>query len=129
LVVCSINVANHSSAISPSLKAGKNVYVEWPLGSSLSDAQTLLNLKNSHGVKLANVGLQARQAPIIRKVKEIIEEGKIGGVLSSTWTGFGIQGGGDVSEGMAYFLDGKVGGNFWTIHVGHAVDYVQAGMF
>ncbi|EHK99504.1 putative Galactose/lactose metabolism regulatory protein GAL80 [Glarea lozoyensis 74030] len=51
--------AHHSTAIIPSIKAGKNVYVEWPLGHSLADAQSLLELKNSHNITLANVGLQA----------------------------------------------------------------------
>jgi predicted dehydrogenase len=128
-VVCSVNVLHHSTAISPALRAGKNVYVEWPLGKNLQDAQALLDLKNKHNVKIANVGLQARQAPIISKAKALIAEGKIGKVLSSTWNGYGLQGGKSIPEGMAYFTEAKVGGNFWTIHFGHALDYVQSGMF
>lgn len=127
-MVCSVNVANHASTISPSLKAGKDVYVEWPLGKSLADAEGLLNLKNKYGVKLANVGLQAREAPMVHKAKQLIADGKIGTVLSSTWSAAGLQLGGDsLGESMAYFSKKDVGGNLLTIHFGHAIDYVQAG--
>lgn len=87
LVVCSVRVDRHLPTISPSLKAGKDVYVEWPLGKDLAEAEELLRLKNEGKVKHATVGLQARQAPIIKTVKKLIADGEIGKVLSSTWTG------------------------------------------
>jgi predicted dehydrogenase len=73
LVVCSFRVDRHLKTVGPSLKAGKDVYVEWPLGKNLHEAQVLLRLKNEGKVKNAVVGLQGRQAPIVRKVKELIE--------------------------------------------------------
>lgn len=97
LVVCSIRVDRHFQAISPALKAGKNVFVEWPLAASLQEAEELLRLKNENGVKIAAVGLQARQAPIIGKIKELIDEGRIGKVLSSTFTAFAALAGATVS--------------------------------
>jgi predicted dehydrogenase len=93
LVVCSVRVDRHLATIRPSLKAGKDVYVEWPLGKSLAEAKELLKLKNEGGVKKAVVGLQARQAPLIKKLKELIQEGRIGEVYSSTWVGQGSVGG------------------------------------
>jgi predicted dehydrogenase len=102
LVVCSVRVDRHLATISPSLKAGKDIYVEWPLGKSLAEAKELLKLKNEGGVKKAVVGLQARQAPLIKKVKELIEEGRIGEVYSSTWVGQGSVGG--ESTGMWFFF-------------------------
>lgn len=80
LVVCSVRVDRHVQTITHSLRAGKNVYVEWPLGANLTEAEELLKLKNEHGVKNATVGLQARQAPIIRKLKELIDGGRVGKV-------------------------------------------------
>jgi predicted dehydrogenase len=100
LVVCSVRVDRHLATISPSLKAGKDVYVEWPLGKSLAEAKELLKLKNEGGVKKAVVGLQARQAPLIKKVKELIQQGRIGEVYSSTWVGQGSVGG--ETTGMWY---------------------------
>ncbi|RDW60244.1 oxidoreductase-1 [Coleophoma crateriformis] len=125
LVVCSVRVDRHHAAIAPSLKAGKDVYVEWPLGKSLADAEDLLKLKNEHGVKKAVVGLQARQAPIISKIKELIGNGAIGDVLSSTWSACAIHLGSQVTSGMLYFMTKDIGGNLLTIHFGHGVDYVQ----
>ena len=103
LVVCSVRVDRHLATISPSLKEGKDVYVEWPLGKSLAEAKELLRLKNEGGVKKAVVGLQARQAPLIKKVKEIIESGRIGEVYSSTWVEQGSVGG--EATGMWKFFD------------------------
>ena len=82
-VVCATRVDRHLATIGASLKAGKDLYVEWPLGKSLAEAKELLHLKNE-GVKRATVGLQGRQAPIIKKLKEPVEGGRIGKVLSST---------------------------------------------
>lgn len=128
LVVCSVRVDRHFATIAPSLRAGKDVYVEWPLGKNLSEAQELLKLKNEGKVKVATVGLQARQAPIIKTVNKLIADGKIGNVLSSTFTGQGGQGGKTTMEGYAYLSDREVGGNLVTIHFGHAIDFVQSGL-
>lgn len=122
-----MRVDRHLKTISPALKAGKDVYVEWPLGKSLAEAKELLRLKNEGGVKNAVVGLQARQAPLIKKVKEIIESGRIGEVLSSTWVGQGSVGGEVTTEGYEYLTRREVGGNLVTIHFGHAIDFVQSG--
>ena len=51
----------------PALEAGKNVFVEWPLGQNLAEAEEMAALAKSANVTTA-VGLQARQAPSIRKV-------------------------------------------------------------
>lgn len=99
LVVCSVRVDRHFATISPSLKAGKDVFVEWPLGKNLSEAKELLRLKNEGGVKTAVVGLQARQSPVIRKLKQLVDERRVGKVLSSSWTGQGGNLGPTVHEG------------------------------
>lgn len=125
LVVCSVRVDRHLQTIGPSLKAGKDAFVEWPLGKSAADARELLKLKNEGGVKTTVVGLQARQAPIVNKVKSLIENGKIGKVLSSTWAAQAGSGGVTTTEGVKYIGDKEVGGNLVTIHFGHSVDYVQ----
>jgi predicted dehydrogenase len=125
LVVCSVRVDRHFPTISPSLKAGKNVFVEWPLGKSAAEARELLKLKNENGVKTAVVGLQARQAPIVNKIKSLVESGAIGKVLSSTWVAQATNGGPTALERVKYIGDKEVGGNLVTIHFGHAVDYFQ----
>jgi predicted dehydrogenase len=129
LVVCSVRVDRHLKTISPVLKAGKDVYVEWPLGKSLAEAKELLRLKNEGGVKNAVVGLQARQAPLIKKVKDIIGSGRIGPVFSSTWVGQGNMGGEATTEAYEYLARKEVGGNMVTIHFGHTIDFIQSGTY
>lgn len=128
LVICSVRVDRHAATIAPALRAGKNVYVEWPLGNSAADARELLKLKNEGNVKIAEVGLQSRQSPVLEKLKEIIASGDIGKVLNSTWTASAGVLGPTVTKAYEYFGDRKVGGNLVTIHFGHSVDYVQYGM-
>lgn len=69
--------------------------------------------------------LQARRQPIIHKLKALIAEGAIGKVLSSTWSSYGGLGGPVSPQGLKYLGDKEVGGNLVTIHLGHAMDYVQ----
>jgi predicted dehydrogenase len=128
LVVCSVRVDRHFDTISPSLKAGKNVFVEWPLGKNLTEAKELLRLKNENGVKTAVVGLQGRQATSIKKIKELVEGGRIGEVLSSTWQGQGTNAGPTANAGREYLSDRSIGGNLVTIHFGHSIDYIQHGI-
>ncbi|KIL84963.1 nad-binding rossmann fold oxidoreductase family protein [Fusarium avenaceum] len=125
LVVCCVRADRHFPTIAPSLKAGKDVYVEWPLAKSLPEAKEFLRLKNEGGVKKAMVGLQARKAPVIATLKKVIESGKIGDVLSSNWTGYGPNGGPTVTKAFEYMGSRAIGGNLVTIHLGHVVDYVQ----
>ncbi len=42
------------------------------------------------------MSLQARQDPMIAKLKEIIEGGRVGKVLSSQWVGFSGFGGNSI---------------------------------
>jgi predicted dehydrogenase len=128
LVVCSVRVDRHFATISPSLKAGKNVFVEWPLGKNLTEAKELLRLKNENDVKTAVVGLQGRQATSVKKIRELIDGGRIGEVLSSTWQGQGTNAGPTVTEGREYISDRTIGGNLVTIHFGHSIDYIQHGI-
>ncbi|KAK8091310.1 NAD-P-binding protein [Apiospora phragmitis] len=126
LVVCSTRVDQHKECIVPSLKAGKDVYVEWPLGKSLADAEEIVSSRKQ--AALAVVGLQGRHASIISTIKEFIASGKLGDVLSSTWSGYGVMGGDVAQEAIAYFADKSVGCNLLTVHSGHALDWVQQAL-
>ncbi|CAG8952096.1 hypothetical protein HYFRA_00000834 [Hymenoscyphus fraxineus] len=125
LVVCSVRCHLHAPSIRPALKAGKDVYVEWPLARTLKEAEELLALKNASGVKNAYVGLQDRQLPAIQKIKSVIKSGKLGKVLSSTFVGYGHHQGPTTTEDFEVFGNRKLGGNLLTIHFGHALDYIQ----
>ena len=116
---------------SPSLKKGKNVLVEWPLGKNLAEAEELLHLSREGNVKTAAVGLQGRQAPVIAALKKIIKDGTvIGNVLSSSLTTqLEVFGGPVYTENFEFLTRKEVGANLVTIHFGHTVDYLQHGSF
>jgi predicted dehydrogenase len=82
LVVVSVHLSGHKSAVWPALEAKKDVIVEWPLGKTLAETQEIADFARKQGVRTA-VGLQGRQSPAVRKIKQLVETGKIGRVLSS----------------------------------------------
>lgn len=67
MVVVAVKVVLHKQLAIPALKAKKQVFVEWPLGNGLAEAEELASLAKEQGVKTV-VGLQARQTPVISKV-------------------------------------------------------------
>ncbi|KAJ3014934.1 transcription regulator gal80 [Thoreauomyces humboldtii] len=125
LVLCTVRVDRHHATIIPSIKARKSVYVEWPLGKNLAEARELLALSKQHNVPVMAVGLQGREDSTIRTVKELLAEGKIGKVLSSSLVGTGVNGAPTEQEKYAYLLDESVGGNLLTIPFSHCLDSVQ----
>ncbi|KAI6773077.1 hypothetical protein HG530_004035 [Fusarium avenaceum] len=77
LVVCAIAVFSHYEITKSAIEAGKDVYVEWPLGVSTAQAQELTQLAKDKGVRTI-VGLQGAVSPLQTTLKRIIEAGSIG---------------------------------------------------
>src|SRR3979490_2004872 len=123
VVAVTVKVPQHRELVSAALAAGKAVYCEWPLGRDLDDARAMAALAAQHGVRTV-VGLQARQAPAIQYVQELLSEGYVGEVLSTTMVGLSVLG--DVlGRPNAYMLDKKNGANVLTIAVGHSLDILN----
>lgn len=118
LVVCSTRVDRHYEGIMPAIKAGKDVFCEWPLCANRKQAEEVTKLAKEKGIRTM-VGLQAQVSPFVNKVKDLIAQGKIGDVLSSTWIGSPGNGGEEEGTGVAYFTDREVGGNMLTIQFAH----------
>jgi predicted dehydrogenase len=119
MIVVSVRVGMHYALTKPALLAGKDVFVEWPLGASTAEAKELSQLAEAKGVKTI-VGLQARASPFTDKIRELIQSGKIGKVLSSTVTAsFAGLPTGKWPAGAEYYLDIDSGGNALTIFFGH----------
>ncbi|KAK5702849.1 hypothetical protein LTR97_003795 [Elasticomyces elasticus] len=126
LVVCTTRVDLHYDTTKPSLEAGKDLFVEWPLAENTQRARELADLAQKKGVRTM-VGLQGRVSPAVLKVKELLAAGTIGKVLSSEVKAASVFGNRDsISEGLAYFLDKKVGGSPVTIAVGHLIDSIHS---
>jgi predicted dehydrogenase len=64
-------------------KAGKDVYVEKPLTHDLSEGAAVVDAQNANK-RIVQVGMQQRSMPHIRKVKELVQGGKIGTVFKVT---------------------------------------------
>ena len=73
--------AYHKEHIVAAFKAGKHVFSEKPLATSIEDCQTIYGAHQKSGLMFAT-GFVLRYAPIYRKVKELLESGKLGKILS-----------------------------------------------
>src|SRR6266571_729994 len=123
VVAVTVKVPHHRALVSAALAAGKAVYCEWPLGRDLDDAQAMAALAAEQGVRTV-VGLQARQAPAIQFVQQLLHDGYVGEVLSTTMVGLSIPGD-VVGQPNAYMLDKANGANLLTIPVGHSLDILN----
>src|SRR5215217_8480799 len=120
LVAVTVKVPHHRELVSAALAAGKAVYCEWPLGRDLDDARAMASLAAERGVGTV-VGLQARQAPAVAFVQQLLGDGYLGEVLSTTMVGLSVPGE-VVVQANAYMLDETNGANLLTIAVGHSLD-------
>src|SRR5882724_652378 len=121
VVAVTVKVPYHLELATAALEAGKAVYCEWPLGNGLREAETLAALAAKQGV-LAVAGLQARSAPPVAYVRDLIEQGYVGEVLSTTLVGSGMGWGATVEPFNAYMNDKKNGATMLSIGLGHAAD-------
>lgn len=119
LVVCSVHVTQHFDTIFPSVKAGKDVFCEWPLGATLEEAEKLDAAARESGSRTM-IGLQGRGSTLLNKVKTLIAGEKIGKVLSTSYVTAAYNGGLEESEKYAYLAENK-GGNIGSIHFGHSM--------
>src|SRR5881628_1422920 len=123
VVAVTVKVPHHRELVSAALAAGKAVYCEWPLGRDLDEARAMATLAAEKGVRTV-VGLQARQAPAIEFVKELLGDGYVGEVLSTTMIGVSVPGD-VVIQPNVYMLDRTNGANVLTIAVGHSLDILN----
>src|SRR5438477_5149563 len=121
VVAVTVKVPYHLELATAAIEAGKAVYCEWPLGNGLKEAETLAALAKKKRV-LAVVGLQARSAPSVAYVRDLIEQGYVGEVLSTTLIGSGMGWGPTVEPFNAYLNDRKTGATMLSIALGHAAD-------
>tara|TARA_B100000315_G_scaffold208766_1_gene204255 strand:+ start:98 stop:1198 length:1101 start_codon:yes stop_codon:yes gene_type:complete len=120
LVAVSVRVPLHHDMVMAALEAGKHVFCEWPLGANLAEAQEMASLARSKGVRHM-VGLQARGAPPLLRLRELLAEGYVGEMLACSMTMF-LPGLLQRGLGMAWMADRSKGANTHTIATGHAID-------
>ncbi|HEY8871177.1 MAG TPA: Gfo/Idh/MocA family oxidoreductase [Candidatus Limnocylindrales bacterium] len=123
VVAVTVKVPHHRELVSAALAAGKAVYCEWPLGRDLDDARAMAELAKQQGLHTV-VGFQARQAPAIEFVQQLLRDGYVGEVLSTTMVGLSIPAD-VVVQPNAYMLDKRNGANLLTVAVGHSIDILN----
>ena len=120
LVVVTVKVPHHREIVSAALNAGKSVYSEWPLGRDFDDALAMAALAEARGARTL-VGLQSRRAPALLHLRDLIADGYVGSVLSTTMVGSSMLGG-VVDQANEYTLDRVNAANMVTIAAGHSMD-------
>ena len=123
LVTVAVRVPHHHSIVMPLLEAGKHVYCEWPLGATTEEATEMAAAAEANEV-IAVAGLQGRHDPALTHVRELVDEGWLGEVLSVIVT---MIGGGALAHraSEAWMANDASGANTLTIVAGHTLDHVE----
>src|SRR5258706_12379103 len=118
-----IRVPSHYEPTKAAIEAGKHVYTEWPLGRTTAEAEELAALARAKGVRTA-VGLQSRVSPALLYMKEQVEAGYVGEVLSCHADCM-RDGALERPSVRAWQRDVSLGANPLTIANGHVIDALR----
>ncbi|KAK0451261.1 NAD-binding Rossmann fold oxidoreductase [Desarmillaria tabescens] len=125
MITVSVKTPNHVENATKAIEAGKDLFIEWPAGRGLKETKLLADLAKEKGIRTI-VGLQARQSPLFRKVKTLVEEGEIGDILSTSMTsrisGPHAPWGPAVFKGGEYLLKKDNGATLLDIPGGHFLE-------
>jgi predicted dehydrogenase len=118
-----VRVPSHYEPTMAALNAGKHVYTEWPLGRTTAEAQEMADLARAKGVRTM-VGLQARANPAILYLKELVESGYVGEVMSCHMSLIrdGVL---QRTSDRTWQRDDSLGANTLTIASGHSIDALR----
>jgi predicted dehydrogenase len=118
-----LRVPSHYEPTRAALEAGKHVFTEWPLGKDTAEAEALTTLARQRGLQTC-VGLQARAAPAVLYMKELIDTGYVGEVLSCHMSLLrdGVL---QRTSDRTWQRDDSLGATTLTIAAGHAIDAMR----
>ncbi|MDI6784454.1 MAG: Gfo/Idh/MocA family oxidoreductase, partial [bacterium] len=109
---------HHKKLTVMAAKAGKHVLCEKPISVSVKDAQVMIDACEKNSVQLMTA-FPCRFAPPVARVKQMIEEGKIGKILAINGTNHGRMPGG-------WFIEKKLsGGGAVMDHTVHVADLMR----
>ncbi|MFQ2588407.1 Gfo/Idh/MocA family protein [Aeromonas caviae] len=121
LVVVAVKVPHHADLVGQAIAAGKAVFSEWPLGTSLTQAREMRDLAQAAGVT-TSIGLQTRAASAFAHARLLVRDGYVGEVLSASMIGSGIIWGEAMNEGYVYTLDPANGAAMLNVPFAHSID-------
>jgi predicted dehydrogenase len=119
-VAVAVRVPAHYELTKNALAAGKHVFCEWPLGGNTKEAEELAALARKN--KLSSmVGLQRRASPAYLYMRELVQKGYVGDVLSVNML---LMNSGVLTRtsDRTWQRDATLGANTLTITFGHAID-------
>jgi predicted dehydrogenase len=117
VLICSTN-AKHAKMTIDAAKAKKHIIVEKPIATTIEDAQKMIDACKENKVKLM-VSFPVRYAPPIRRMKEIVDNGKLGEIIGISATNHGTMPGG-------WFIEKSLsGGGAIMDHTVHVVDILR----
>jgi predicted dehydrogenase len=125
LVVVAVKVPHHLELVMPALAAGKHVLCEWPLGNGTAEAEEMAAFARSRGLR-GFTGLQARTSPQVGYLRDLVADGYVGEVLSTSVIASGPNWGPTFDDRHAYLLDRANGATMLSIPFGHTVDGLAA---
>jgi predicted dehydrogenase len=103
------------------LHAGTPVLCEWPLAMDLAGAEGLAAVASDRGVR-TTVGLQGRSAPVVRYLRDLVADGYVGDVLSTTLVASPGAWGETFLPREPFLLDRDSGNTMLSVAVGHLAD-------
>ncbi len=125
IVAIAVKVPDHRELVLAALEAGKHIYCEWPLGSSLAETQELATAAKAAGVHVL-IGLQTRLNPATLRARTLLSSGAIGRPLAarvfSSTGAFGPK----VEPALSFAEDGANGVTLLTIQGAHTLDFAIA---
>ncbi|MEV6819821.1 Gfo/Idh/MocA family oxidoreductase [Nocardiopsis dassonvillei] len=123
LVTVAVKVPAHRELVLAALAAGKAVYSESPLGTTVAQAE---EMAAAAGRLHTAIGLQGRHNPSVRRAAQIVAQGRLGRPLSARVTATTFGNGPESVSAYAYFDKAAAGAGFLTVAVGHVLDVVEA---
>jgi predicted dehydrogenase len=122
LLVVAVRVPQHHDVIRAAAGRDTAILSEWPLAVGCDEAESLVGA--TRGMRTF-AGAQGRFGPAVRHVRELIADGFVGEVLSTTVVASGMGWGATVNAGSEYLLDRSNGATMLTIPFGHLLDTFQ----
>ena len=120
LVTVCLPVLFHHSMVIAALEAGKHVFCEWPLAANVAEAEEMAAVARSRQVRNM-VCLQSRCSPALLRLKELLEGGYVGEVLSCSLSMF-LPGILQRGKARAWAALRENGMHDLSINTGHSVD-------
>lgn len=115
-----VRAVHHHGAVLAALKAGKHVYCEWPLGASLQQTRELAAVAREQG-RVTAVGLQGRTTPALQHLKELVDGGWLGELLSVDVSAV-VAGSTQAPSQAAWESERRKGAHFFNVTGGHTID-------